>query len=458
LFIYTNREEIVLSKIKIGLVSLGCDKNRIDSEIILGKVSSSLDFEIVNDPKKADVIIVNTCGFIETAKQESINAILEMNEYKEKYKCQALVVTGCLSQRYQDELKESMPEIDIMLGVNDYDKLMDMIAAFLNKRSISLNLRGYSDTNINEGERVLTTKSHTAYLRIAEGCDHFCTYCIIPKIRGKYRSRQFESIISEAEKLAENGVKELILVAQDTTRYGIDLYGRKRLHELLQAVAEIEGLKWVRVLYCYPEEIYDELIDTMASNPKICRYLDIPLQHISDRVLKMMGRRGRKAEITRTINKIREKMSDVCLRTSIIVGFPGETEDDFKELCDFVSEVRFDNLGVFMYSQEEDTPAAIMNDQVDEETKLRRHNELMALQQNISKEKNSGRVGRIYDVIIEGQKNRKWYGRSCEMAPDIDGLVYIESKYNLEIGSIIKVKITGSKEYDLLGVIYYESR
>jgi len=458
LFIYTNREEIVLSKIKIGLVSLGCDKNRIDSEIILGKVSSSLDFEIVNDPKKADVIIVNTCGFIETAKQESINAILEMNEYKEKYKCQALVVTGCLSQRYQDELKESMPEIDIMLGVNDYDKLMDMIAAFLNKRSISLNLRGYSDTNINEGERVLTTKSHTAYLRIAEGCDNFCTYCIIPKIRGKYRSRQFESIISEAEKLAENGVKELILVAQDTTRYGIDLYGRKRLHELLQAVAEIEGLKWVRVLYCYPEEIYDELIDTMASNPKICRYLDIPLQHISDRVLKMMGRRGRKAEITRTINKIREKMSDVCLRTSIIVGFPGETEDDFKELCDFVSEVRFDNLGVFMYSQEEDTPAAIMNDQVDEETKLRRHNELMALQQNISKEKNSGRVGRIYDVIIEGQKNRKWYGRSCEMAPDIDGLVYIESKYNLEIGSIIKVKITGSKEYDLLGVIYYESR
>lgn len=447
-----------MSKIKIGLVSLGCDKNRIDSEIILGKVSSSLDFEIVNDPKKADVIIVNTCGFIETAKQESINAILEMNEYKEKYKCQALVVTGCLSQRYQDELKESMPEIDIMLGVNDYDKLMDMIASFLNKRSISLNLRGYSDTNINEGERVLTTKSHTAYLRIAEGCDNFCTYCIIPKIRGKYRSRQFESIISEAEKLAENGVKELILVAQDTTRYGIDLYGRKRLHELLQAAAEIEGLKWVRVLYCYPEEIYDELIDTMASNPKICRYLDIPLQHISDSILKMMGRRGRKAEISQTIKTIREKMPDVCLRTSIIVGFPGETEADFKELCDFISEVRFDNLGVFMYSQEEDTPAAIMKDQVDEETKLRRHNELMALQQAISKEKNSGKIGRIYDVIIEGQKNRSWFGRSYEMAPDIDGLIYIESKYNLEIGSIIKVEITGSREYDLMGVIYYESR
>jgi ribosomal protein S12 methylthiotransferase len=447
-----------LSKIKIGLVSLGCDKNRIDSEIILGKVSSSLDFEIVNDPKEADVIIVNTCGFIETAKQESINTILEMNEYKEKYKCQALVVTGCLSQRYKDELKDALPEIDILLGVNDYDKLMDMIASFLNKRSISLNLRGYSDTNINEGERVLTTKPHTAYLRIAEGCDNFCTYCIIPKIRGKYRSRQFENIILEAENLVRNGVKELILVAQDTTRYGIDLYGRKRLHELIDAVSEIEGLKWVRILYCYPEEIYDELIDTIASNPKVCRYLDIPLQHISDRVLKMMGRRGRKAEISDTISKLRDKMGDVCLRTSIIVGFPGETEEDFRELFDFVTEVKFDNLGVFMYSQEEDTPAAVMKDQVDEETKLRRHNELMALQQSISKEKNSGKVGRIYDVIIEGQKNRKWFGRSCEMAPDIDGLVYIESKYNLEIGSIIKVQITGSKEYDLMGVVYYESR
>jgi len=447
-----------LSKIKIGLVSLGCDKNRIDSEIILGKVKSSVDFEIVSDPKTAEVIIVNTCGFIETAKQESIDTILEMNEYKEKYKCQALVVTGCLSQRYQEELKEAMPEIDIMLGVNDYDKLMDMIASFLNKRSISMNLRGYSDTNINEGERVLTTKSHTAYIRIAEGCDNFCTYCIIPKIRGKYRSRQFESILKEAESLVQNGVRELILVAQDTTRYGIDLYGRKRLHELLQAVSEIEGLKWARVLYCYPEEIYDELIETMASNPKICRYLDIPLQHISDRVLKMMGRRGRKADISQTINKLRKRMEDVCLRTSIIVGFPGETEDDFRELCDFVSEVRFDNLGVFMYSQEEDTPAALMKDQVDEDTKLRRHNELMELQKAISKEKNSGKIGRIYDVMIEGQKNLMWFGRSYEMAPEIDGLVYIDSKYNLEIGSIIKVKITSSKEYDLMGVVYYESR
>jgi ribosomal protein S12 methylthiotransferase len=447
-----------LSKIKIGLVSLGCDKNRIDSEIILGKVKSSVDFEIVSDPKTAEVIIVNTCGFIETAKQESIDTILEMNEYKEKYKCQALVVTGCLSQRYQEELKEAMPEIDIMLGVNDYDKLMDMIASFLNKRSISMNLRGYSDTNINEGERVLTTKSHTAYIRIAEGCDNFCTYCIIPKIRGKYRSRQFESILREAENLVQNGVRELILVAQDTTRYGIDIYGRKRLHELLQAVSEIEGLKWARVLYCYPEEIYDELIETMASNPKICRYLDIPLQHISDRVLKMMGRRGRKAEISQTIKKLRERMEDVCLRTSIIVGFPGETEDDFRELCDFVSEVRFDNLGVFMYSQEEDTPAALMKDQVDEDTKLRRHNELMELQKAISKEKNSGKIGLIYDVMIEGQKNHAWFGRSYEMAPEIDGLVYIDSKYNLEIGSIIKVKITSSKEYDLMGVVYYESR
>jgi ribosomal protein S12 methylthiotransferase len=447
-----------LSKIKIGLVSLGCDKNRIDSEIILGKVNSSLDFEIVNDPKIADVIIVNTCGFIESAKQESINTILEMNEYKTKYECKVLVVTGCLSQRYQDDLKEAMPEIDIMLGVNDYDRLMDMIAAFLNKRSVSMNLRGYSDTNINEGERVLTTKTHTAYLRIAEGCDNFCTYCIIPKIRGKYRSRQFESIILEAETLVRNGVKELILVAQDTTRYGTDLYGRKRLHELLEAVSAIEGIEWVRVLYCYPEEIYDDLIDTIASNTKICKYLDMPLQHISDRVLKMMGRRGRKAEITLTINKLRDRIENVCIRTSIIVGFPGETDDDFRELCDFIQEMKFDNLGVFMYSQEEDTPAAIMKDQIDEETKTKRHNELMSLQQQISKEKNRGKIGRVYDVIIEGQKNRKWFGRSYEMSPDIDGLIYIDSKYNFEIGSIIKVKITGSTEYDLIGVVYYEPR
>jgi ribosomal protein S12 methylthiotransferase len=447
-----------LSKIKIGLVSLGCDKNRIDSEIILGKVNSSLDFEIVNDPKIADVIIVNTCGFIESAKQESINTILEMNEYKTKYECKVLVVTGCLSQRYQDDLKEAMPEIDIMLGVNDYDRLMDMIAAFLNKRSVSMNLRGYSDTNINEGERVLTTKTHTAYLRIAEGCDNFCTYCIIPKIRGKYRSRQFESIILEAETLVRNGVKELILVAQDTTRYGTDLYGRKRLHELLEAVSAIEGIEWVRVLYCYPEEIYDDLIDTIASNTKICKYLDMPLQHISDRVLKMMGRRGRKAEITLTINKLRDRIENVCIRTSIIVGFPGETDDDFRELCDFIQEMKFDNLGVFMYSQEEDTPAAIMKDQIDEETKIKRHNELMSLQQQISKEKNRGKIGRVYDVIIEGQKNRKWFGRSYEMSPDIDGLIYIDSKYNFEIGRIIKVKITGSTEYDLIGVVYYEPR
>jgi ribosomal protein S12 methylthiotransferase len=447
-----------LSKIKIGLVSLGCDKNRIDSEIILGKVNSSLDFEIVNDPKIADVIIVNTCGFIESAKQESINTILEMNEYKTKYECKVLVVTGCLSQRYQDDLKEAMPEIDIMLGVNDYDRLMDMIAAFLNKRSVSMNLRGYSDTNINEGERVLTTKTHTAYLRIAEGCDNFCTYCIIPKIRGKYRSRQFESIILEAETLVRNGVKELILVAQDTTRYGTDLYGRKRLHELLEAVSAIEGIEWVRVLYCYPEEIYDDLIDTIASNTKICKYLDMPLQHISDRVLKMMGRRGRKAEITLTINKLRDRIENVCIRTSIIVGFPGETDDDFRELCDFIQEMKFDNLGVFMYSQEEDTPAAIMKDQIDEETKTKRHNELMSLQQQISKEKNRGKIGRVYDVIIEGQKNRKWFGRSYEMSPDIDGLIYIDSKYNFEIGRIIKVKITGSTEYDLIGVVYYEPR
>jgi len=442
------------------LWTIGCQMNKAESWHIARLLAAA---GYAESPRLdgADLVVLNTCVVRQSAEDRIVGTLGLLEGIKRRRPEVRIAVTGCFAARDGSALRAEYPHVDLFFGSGDYTALSRWLGAAEaadSAQAAPAPLCGSRDSAPAIACDEEDVSDVSAYVPIIQGCNNFCTYCIIPKIRGKYRSRQFESIISEAEKLAENGVKELILVAQDTTRYGIDLYGRKRLHELLQAVAEIEGLKWVRVLYCYPEEIYDELIDTMASNPKICRYLDIPLQHISDRVLKMMGRRGRKAEITRTINKIREKMSDVCLRTSIIVGFPGETEDDFKELCDFVSEVRFDNLGVFMYSQEEDTPAAIMNDQVDEETKLRRHNELMALQQNISKEKNSGRVGRIYDVIIEGQKNRKWYGRSCEMAPDIDGLVYIESKYNLEIGSIIKVKITGSKEYDLLGVIYYESR
>jgi len=447
-----------LSKIKVGLVSLGCDKNRIDSEIILNNLNTLGDFQIVSNPKIADVIIVNTCGFIESAKQESIDTILEMSEYKKNYNCKALVVTGCLSQRYREELAEALPEIDIMLGVNDYAMLTRSILDFLNKGELSYSFCNYSDSNINTGGRILTTLPHTAYLRIAEGCDNFCTYCIIPKIRGKYRSRNFENIMEEAASLAEKGVKELILVAQDTTRYGMDLYGRKRLHEVIEAVSGIDGIKWIRVLYCYPEEIYDELISVMASNVKVCKYMDIPFQHISDNILKRMGRKGRKAELLEMISKLRRNIENLCLRTSIIVGFPGETEEDFKELRNFISSTKFDNLGVFKYSREEDTPAALMKDQIDEEVKEARYKELMELQQEISREKNARKIGCVYDVIIDGHEKGKWIARSCEMSPDIDGVVYIESKYNLEIGSMIKVKITDSMEYDLIGVVYYESR
>ena len=442
---------------KIGLISLGCDTNRIDSEIILNNINSDVNFEIVNDPKIADIIIVNTCGFIESSKEESINTILEMNEYKKNCNCKVLVVTGCLSQRYGKELQESIPEIDIMMGVNDYGKLIESITNFINKNQIDTELNNYSDSNINEGGRILTTPSYSAYVRIAEGCNNFCTYCIIPKIRGKYRSRKFENIIEEAKSLAANGAKEIILVAQDTTLYGVDLYNKKRLHELLNELSKIESIQWIRVMYCYPEEIYDELIDVIASNDKICKYLDIPIQHISDNILKLMGRKGRKDIIINTINKLRHNIKGICLRTSIIVGFPGESEEDFNELKNFIIDTKFNNLGVFKYSQEEDTAAAIMQNQITEEIKEKRYEELMITQQNISKQINNNKIGQIYDVLVEGYKNHKWFGRNYEMCPEIDGLIYFESKDSLVIGSIIKVEIVGSLEYDLLGVVCYES-
>lgn len=445
-----------MSKIKVGLVSLGCDKNRIDSEIILSNISADGNFKIVNNPEEADVIIVNTCGFIESSKEESINTILEMNEYRNNC-CKLLVVTGCLTQRYHNELKELIPEIDIMLGVNDYKELNKKIFDFFNKNKSLDVLCSFSDSNINEGERILTTPKHTAYIRIAEGCNNFCTYCIIPKIRGKFRSRKFENIINEAKLLAEKGVKELIIVAQDTTLYGSDIYGAKRLHELLRELSKIEGIKWLRVLYCYPEEIYDDLIDEIAANDKICKYLDIPIQHISNNILKRMGRRTSKEQIISTLNKLRSSVSGIVLRTSLIVGFPGETEEDFNELKEFVSTIKFDNLGVFKYSQEEGTPAAIMENQIEDNIKEIRHNEIMMLQQKISKDLNLNKVGNIYDVLVEGYKKRNWFGRSYEMSPEIDGVVYFSSNEEIEIGSMVPIKISCSLEYDLLGDVYYES-
>ena len=352
-----------MKKYKVGLVSLGCDKNRIDSEIFLNSVSKK--FEITNKAKESDIIIINTCGFIEKAKQESINTILEMANYKNTGKCKLLIATGCLTQRYGDELKELIPEIDIMLGVNDYNKLAEYIDNFINKKEKAICVN-YSDSNINEGDRILTTNGYTAYLRIAEGCNNFCTYCVIPKIRGKFRSRTKESIIEEAKKLAKQGVKELILVAQDTTLYGTDLYGKKVLHELINELSKIEEIKWIRLLYCYPEEIYSELIDEVKNNQKVAKYFDLPIQHINSRILKLMGRKTNREQIENTIKLIREKISNVVLRTSLIVGFPSETKEEFEELKDFLSEYKLDKVGVFAYSQEEGTPAARIDNQIDE--------------------------------------------------------------------------------------------
>ena len=441
-----------MNKLKFGVISLGCDKNRIDAEIMINKISK--DYEITNEPREADVIIVNTCSFIEAAKQESIDTILEMSKYKEG-NCKVLIVTGCLSQRYGKELQELLPEVDVMIGVNDYDKLEEAVKRVIEKRE-KVYYCNYSDNVINEGERTLTTLSHYAYLRIGEGCDNFCTYCVIPRIRGRYRSRSMENILKEAKNLAKKGVKEIILVAQDTTRYGIDLYGKKMLPELIENISKIEEIEWIRVLYCYPEEIEQDFIDTIASNPKVCKYLDMPIQHISDDILKPMGRRGRKEQILNTIDKLRKSIPNISLRTSLIVGFPGENEDNFNELKEFVKDIKFEKLGVFKYSQEENTPAALMENQVDEDIKEIRQKELMMLQQNISNRANKDKVGKIYNVIVDNFNGEYYIGRNYEMAPEIDGAIYFKCDKILNIGDIVSVKIESSSEYDLIGVVYYE--
>ncbi|OFI07741.1 ribosomal protein S12 methylthiotransferase RimO [Clostridium acetireducens DSM 10703] len=443
-----------MNKLSIGIVSLGCDKNRLDSEIMIKSLDK--DFKIVNDAKKADIIIVNTCGFIEESKQESINTILEMAEYKYNYKCKILIVTGCLSQRYKTEIMELMPEIDIMLGVNDYDKLKQSIYKFLEDKSKIIHCN-YSDNNINEGDRILTTPNYTAYLRIAEGCSNYCTYCAIPYIRGKYRSRDMESIIEEANLLAKKGVNEVILVAQDTTKYGIDIYGKKQLHNLIKSISKIHGIKWIRILYCYPEEITEELIEEIKNNKKVCKYLDIPIQHISDRILKRMGRKSSKEDIISVVTKLKNQIKDICIRTSLIVGFPGETEEDFNELKDFVKEFEFGKLGVFKYSQEEGTAAANMSNQISDDIKELRQKEIMILQQNISAKINKGNIGKIYEVLVEGKNQDVWYGRNYEMAPEIDGAIYFKCDKILNVGEILKVKIINALEYDLIGVVEDES-
>lgn len=443
-----------MEKYKVGMVSLGCDKNRVDSELILGTMNKF--YEITNNPKEADIIIVNTCGFIEKAKQESIDTILEMAEYKKNYKCKMLIATGCLTQRYGDELLELMPEIDILMGVNDYMKIHKLILEFA-KENRTIKANHYTDEGVNEGIRLLTTDKHTAYVRIAEGCDNFCTYCIIPKIRGKFRSRSMENILLEVEQLTKQGVKEIILIAQDLTYYGMDIYKKQNLHELIKKISEVSGVEWIRLLYCYPEEITDELIDEIANNTKVVKYLDLPIQHISNNILKKMARKTSKEAIISKINKLRDRVPGIALRTSLIVGFPGETNDDFEELKEFLQDYKLDNVGVFTYSQEEGTPAAKMENQVDEDIKSIREKELMDIQRNIVKESNELKKGKIYDTIVEREKDKYYIGRSSKMSPEIDGIVYIEKTKPLNIGDIVKVEVTEIMEYDLVGVVCNES-
>lgn len=442
-----------MEKYKVGMVSLGCDKNRVDSELILGTINKF--YEITNDPKEAEIIIVNTCGFIESAKQESIDTILEMAEYKNKYKCKMLIATGCLTQRYGEELLELMPEIDILMGVNDYMKIHKLILDFI-KGERKIFAANYSDDNINDGIRLLTTDKHTAYVRIAEGCDNYCTYCIIPKIRGKFRSRSKEAILNEVKVLSENGVKEIILIAQDLTYYGMDIYKENKLHELINDISKVEGIEWIRLLYCYPEEITDELIEEIATNDKVVKYLDLPIQHISNNILRKMARRTNKETIINIINKLRGKVPGITLRTSLIVGFPGETEEDFRELCDFLKEYKLDNVGVFRYSKEEGTPAANMIDQIEENIKVERQDALMLIQKSVVEELNKLKIAKVYDTIIEGRKGKYFIGRSSEMAPEIDGTILVEATPNIKNGDIVKVKIKEALEYDLVGEVYDE--
>ena len=432
-------------------VSLGCDKNLVDSEEMLGLLTRN-GHEIVDDETMADAIIVNTCCFIGDAKEESVNTILEMAEYKKAGSCKVLIVTGCMAQRYKEEIIQEIPEVDAVLGTTSYGEILKaMEAAKAGKHFQEFKDIDYLPEDL--GRRVLTTGGHYGYLKIAEGCDKHCTYCIIPKLRGRYRSVPMERLLKQAMDMAEQGVKELILVAQETTVYGKDLYGKKSLHVLLKELCKIQGIRWIRILYCYPEEIYDELIQVMKEEEKICNYLDLPIQHASDPVLKRMGRRTTKAELVEIIEKLRSEISDIILRTTLITGFPGETEEDHQELMDFVDQMEFDRLGVFTYSQEEDTPAASMEGQIPEELKEERKDQLMELQQEISLEKGQQRVGQVVSVMIEGQISGEsaYIGRTYGDAPKVDGYIFVQTGELLVTGDFVNVRITGALEYDLIG-------
>lgn len=436
---------------KLLFVSLGCDKNLVDTEVMLGLLASR-GYEMTDDENQADVIVINTCCFIHDAKQESVDTILEMAEYKKCGQLKALIVTGCLAERYRKEILDEIPEVDAVLGTAAYDKILDAVDEALSGRKL-LEMEELNRIPCVETKRQVTTGGHYAYLKIAEGCDKHCTYCIIPKIRGRFRSVPMERLISEAKMLAEQGVKELILVAQETTLYGKDLYGGKCLPGLLKELCKISGLQWIRILYCYPEEITDELIAVMKDEPKICHYLDLPIQHANDDILKRMGRRTTKQELKEIVAKLRKEIPDICLRTTLITGFPGETQAQHEELMEFVDEMEFDRLGVFTYSQEEDTPAAEMPDQIEEEVKKERQAELMELQQEIAFDAAEQMIGREVLVMIEGKvaDEPAYVGRTYRDAPNVDGLIFVETGELLETGDFARVTVTGAQEYDLIG-------
>ena len=438
---------------KIFFVSLGCDKNLVDSEEMLGLLEKK-GYSFTDDETEADIIIINTCCFINDAKEESIQSILEMAEYKKSGSCKALVVTGCMAQRYKQEILDEIEEVDMVLGTTAYDKIVEAVdQALAGKRGVEETSLSYLPQT--DGGRIVTTGGHFAYLKIAEGCNKCCTYCIIPKLRGRYRSVPMERLIAQAEELAAEGVKELILVAQETTVYGVDLYGQKSLHLLLEALCKISGIRWIRILYCYPEEIYDELIETMKREPKVCHYLDLPIQHASDAVLKRMGRRTTKEDLIAIVTTLRQEIPDIILRTTLITGFPGETKEQHEEMMDFIDEMEFDRLGVFTYSQEEDTPAASMPDQIDEETKLDWQEELMELQQEIAFDKAQDMVGRIVTAMVEGKvaDENAYVARTYGDAPNVDGLLFINTDEVLMSGDFVRARITGAAEYDLIGEI-----
>lgn len=441
---------------KLLFISLGCDKNLVDSEEMLGLLTRD-GHEIVDDEEQAEAIIINTCCFIGDAKEESVNTILEMAEYKKAGTCKVLIVTGCMAQRYKNEITEEIPEVDAVLGTTSYGEILKAVKeAETGHRFAEFKDINYLPDDL--GRRVLTTGGHFGYLKIAEGCDKHCTYCIIPKLRGKFRSVPMERLIRQAEDMAEQGVKELILVAQETTVYGTDLYGKKSLHILLKELCRISGIRWIRVLYCYPEEIYDELIQTIKEEKKICHYLDLPIQHASDRILKRMGRRTSKEELIAIVEKLRREIPDIFLRTTLISGFPGETPEDHQELMEFVNEMEFDRLGVFAYSAEEDTPAASMEDQIPQELKEERRDELMELQQEISYDKGQERIGQVLTVMIEGKvaDESAYIGRTYGDAPKVDGYIFVQTGELLMTGDFARVRVTGALEYDLIGELENE--